>query len=90
MPPPLSIFDGYVKNGGGLIIALGSSVQADAYNQKWGSFLPVELADRYFSRGQKKPFTSITEVSWDIPFLPFFGTFSKEPSPMHSFLATGK
>ena len=72
VPPPLSIFDGYVKNGGGLIIALGSSVQADAYNQKWGSFLPVELADRYFSRGQKKPFTSITEVSWEHPVFTVF------------------
>lgn len=72
VPPPLSVFDRYVKKGGGLVVALSSSVRRDAYNQKWGSFLSVELADRYFSRGQKKPFISITEVSWEHPVFSVF------------------
>ena len=71
-PPRPSVIDSYVKGGGGLIVALSSSVRADVYNLRWEGFLPVELSHRYFAKRDKKPFLSITEVSWEHPVFAVF------------------
>lgn len=71
LPTP-AIFESYLEAGGGLIVTLSNSVQAETYNREWGNLLPVELHGRNFVRNQEKLFTSITEVNWAHPIFSIF------------------
>ena len=76
-PPQASVFESYLEAGGGLIVILSNNVRAEIYNREWDTLLPVELEDRNFVRQQDKPFTSITEVSWEHPIFFIFQDLHK-------------
>lgn len=71
-PPSASRIGDYLQKGGGVIVVLGDRVRAEAYNRAWGDLLPARLLERRFVRSSKKPFTSMTEISWEHPAFAVF------------------
>ncbi len=71
-PPRPDALESYVSNGGGLLVSLGNSVRAQAYNRLSVELFPVELDQRRFVRSRDRNFTSITEVDWQHPVFSVF------------------
>ncbi len=70
--PSASAIEGYLEKGGGVIVALGDKARSEAYNQQWKDLLPARLLERRFVRSGKRPFTSMTEISWEHPAFAVF------------------
>lgn len=71
-PPPREALESYLQGGGGLLIALGSRAQSQAYNERWGDLLPAALVERHFVKNRQKTFTSMTEIAWEHPIFSVF------------------
>ena len=70
--PSASAIQDYLEKGGGVIVVLGDKARPEAYNQQWETLLPARLVERRFVRSGKKPFTSMTEISWEHPAFAVF------------------
>lgn len=75
--PNLEQVKKYVEGGGGLIVALAGETQESAYTEEWGQFLPAWPLERKYVRSGSKPFTSITQASWDHPVFNIFQDLQK-------------
>lgn len=71
----------WVRGGGGLFMALGSNVDADAYNQTMQPLLPQTLKDpivvTYGARGQERTERALRLAKWEAEH-PIFSIFSRE------------
>lgn len=70
--PPGGDYQRFVESGGGLILAAGADVRADAYRQRLGEILPATLLEKNYVRSRAGGFTSITEVTWEHPIFSVF------------------
>ncbi len=92
-PPSASALQAYLESGGGVIMTLGKRARADRYNRALGDLLPVRLVEKTFVKSASRPFTSMTEISWEhsvfsvfrdtyrtgVTGTQFFGYWSIEP-----------
>ncbi len=75
--PPSSEIKPYLEAGGGVIIVLGAGNRAQTFDSGWRELLPTQVGDRNFVRSRSRPFTSITDVSWDHPIFQIFQDIHK-------------
>jgi hypothetical protein len=69
-PPRADLLNRYLAAGGGLIVAPGKRVEAQAYNRT--GIFPARLGEPRFLRSRGRSFTSITQVDWSHPALAVF------------------
>ena len=71
----------WVKQGGGLMVALGSNVDADAYNETMQPLLPQTLKDpievAYGSKGSERAERALRFTKWESEH-PVFSVFTKD------------
>lgn len=75
--PPANQIKTYLEGGGGLILVPGPSTRPEIFGEAWKEILPAVPVDRKFVRSKDRPFTSMTEVSWDHPIFQVFQDIHK-------------
>ncbi len=90
----------FVKNGGGMIVALGNSTRASEFNRGFGLWLPVKMEDGASPRASRSgtesadDFVLMTDIRTDHPiFQPFAknhsGTFARARFYTHARITAG-
>ena len=77
----VSLLSTWVRRGGGLLLAPGDNVDADAYNQTMVPIMPQTVKDAialsYGSRGQERRLRALRLAKWEAEH-PIFSVFSRD------------